>query len=173
MIMLAEGFLEPLTLPSGPLFIVIWSRTSGLEVGNEGCATIFENVSSSPFQTSNVHFLLCRKAVVDRILGKYDEGCALQDGPGINGSNVAQSRMNQLHKAVWEFRGVILVVNHNSELMLAKLGSCPTFLQDGLLVTLIAEGFLFLDEFPTNLSIIIECRTSLIKEDSSEEVEVA
>ena len=72
---------------------------------------------------------------------------------------VAESWANHFHEDsvgdltlqgcfLWFFRRVVLFVENNSELVLNELGSSPAFFQNGLLVTHVREGFLFLMSSP-------------------------
>ena len=96
------------------------------------------------------------------------------DGSGIC-SNVAQSR---LQYARWNLPTqllgligwIILVVKHDSHLMLHKFGGSRPFLEDSLLVANIAVSSSW--STPPDLSIIIESRVGLVEEDAPKEIEV-
>ena len=53
-----------------------------------------------------------------------------------------------------------------------KAGGLKPLFQDGLWITNVAEGFLFLDGLVTNFSIIKDCRSGLVEKDSTKEVKL-
>ena len=144
---------------SDSIFIVIRHGTSCLHVANDVLAGVFQEITTRPLQTLHINFLLRGETVVDEVFGEDHEDCTFEDGSGICSSNVAQSRLHQLHEGsmrdeifqrnLWGLIGwITLVVKHDSHLMLHKFGGSPPFLEDSLLVANIAEGFLLLDQLP-------------------------
>ena len=167
---------EPFTFPSNSSFIVIRHGASCLHVGNDVFAGIFEEIAARTLQTLHINLLFRRETVVDEVLGEDHEGCMFQNGSGISIGNVVQCRLHQLHESSVRdevFQGnlwglisrIILVVEHDSQLMLHEFRSSPSFLEDSFLVANVTKGLLLFDQFSPNLSIIVESRTGFVKED--------
>lgn len=185
MVMLAEGLLQPFLFPLRFVIIVGRHRAVGLHVGNDMLAGIGKEIATRPPNSLDIAFLFAGGAKVDVVFGKNDEHSPFQNCHGISGCDIANCWPNKFHEGcmgnaqaightgiLWLIFGFVLVVQNYAKLVLHELGSCPSFFQDGFLITHIAKCLFLLDEFSANFTIIIQGWHRFVKVNSTEKVKV-